>query len=415
MLLPSAPMSYRSRDTEHRYRPDSELYYTTGLEEQGAVALLLGGPEPRFVLFVLPRDHDAELWAGPRLGPEEAKERTGADECYSTTELEARLPALLEGARLIQYRARAGDGVGRYVTEALADARTRGARKGLGPRGVVDPGEILDELRLRKDPAEVECIRTAVAVTLEGHRAGAAAIHPGTGEWDVEAAIEGGFRRAGAAGPCFGTIVGSGENACVLHYVANSATIGGGALVLVDAGAEVRLYNGDVTRTYPSNGRFSAIQRDVYEVVEAAHGAAIAKVAPGVALQDVHGAAVAAITEGLVSLGVLEGSVEVLVEGDAYRPYFPHRTSHWLGIDVHDPGDYIRSGTPRVLEAGMVFTVEPGLYFRPGHLEGGADRFSGIGVRIEDDVLVTETGCEILTGDLPTGAEDVESLVGHVP
>ena len=412
MILPSAPQRYRSRDTEYRYRPDSELYYVTGTTEPGTLLVLVGGDDPRFVLFVRPRDAKEERWAGPRLGPDAAAERFGADECYSVSEMEDRLPGLLQAGDRIHYRLGAGDRADDFVRRALEQARASGMRRGTGPRGLVAPGEILDALRLRKDAEEIEAIRAAARISAEGHRSGAAAIAAGVGEWVVEAAVDAGFRAAGAMGPGFATIVGSGANACILHYVENRDTIADGALVLIDAGAEVALYNGDVTRTYPAGGGFSDTQRDVYRIVEAARRAAVEQVAPGVTIASVHDAAARRIVDGLVGLGVLSGSTEELLSEATYRPFFPHQTSHWLGLDLHDPADYVVAGESRVLEPGMVFTIEPGLYFRPGVCEESAPRFSGIGVRIEDDVLVTDEGCEVLTASLPTAEDEVEALVG---
>ena len=411
MVLPAAPVLMRSRDTEHDYRPDSELFYLTGATEPGTVAVLLGGAEPRFVLFVHPRDPEVELWTGRRLGPEESAERFGADESYPLDELESRLPALLQEGDRAHYRIGRGDHVEDLVLEALSRARSRGGRRGTGPRAVVDPGEILDDMRLRKDDLEVERLRRAAAVTVAGHREGLEAIHPGVGEWTIQAAIEAAFLRGGATGPGYGTIVGSGPNACVLHYVENRRTVREGDVVLIDAGAEVALYNGDITRTFPASGRFDEAQRSVYEVVERARVAAMAAVRPGASIGDVHGRAVTVLVEGLVALGVLEGDVDDLTTAEAYKPYYPHQTSHWLGLDVHDPADYARNGASRTLEAGMAFTIEPGLYFRPG-IGGRAERLEGIGVRIEDDVLVTADGCENLTAALPTACDDVEALVG---
>jgi Xaa-Pro aminopeptidase len=410
LVLPAAPVLLRSRDTEHPYRPDSELFYLTGATEPGTVAVLMGGREPRFVLFVHDRDPDTELWSGERLGPESARERFAADETHGLSELSRRLPALLQEGDRIHYRPGRGDGVERMVMDALARARSRGPRRGGGPRALVDPGEILDEMRLLKDEVEVQRIRAAVAVSEAGHREGLRCLRPGAGEWVVQAAVEGAFLRAGAAGPGYGTIVGSGPNACVLHYVDNRRVVGDDDLVLLDAGAEVSLYNGDITRTVPAAGRFSAPQRAVYEVVEAARRAALSQVRPGATIGDVHDAAVASIVDGLVALGVLEGARGDLVARAAYKPFFPHQTSHWLGLDVHDPGDYARGGASRTLEPNMVFTLEPGLYFRP--MDDAAEPFQGIGVRIEDDVLVTIDGCENLSAALPTGPDDVEALVG---
>ena len=412
MILPSASLRYRSRDTEYRYRPDSELYYLSGATEPETLLVLVGGDDPRFVLFVRPRDSGAELWAGPRLGPDAATERYGADECYSVAELDEKLPGLLQEGDRLHYRLGAEERTDGFVRKALAWARGSGMRRGTGPRGLVDPGEILDELRLRKDVEEVEAIRVAARISAEGHRSGAAVIAEGVGEWIVEAAVDAGFRAAGANGPGFPTIVGSGTNACTLHYVENRDTIDDEALVLIDAGAEVAMYNGDITRTYPAAGGFSDTQRDVYRIVEAARRAAVEQVSPGVTIASVHEAAARTILEGLVGLGVLSGPMEELFREAAYRLFFPHQTSHWLGLDVHDPGDYAKAGESRVLEPGMVFTIEPGLYFRPEACEDAAARFSGIGVRIEDDVLVTDDGCEVLTAALPTGESEVEDLVG---
>ncbi|HSH75196.1 MAG TPA: M24B family metallopeptidase, partial [Longimicrobiales bacterium] len=301
------------------------------------------------------------------------------------------------------------DPIEQHVLEALGHARARGPRSGSGPRAVVDPGEILDDLRLVKDGHELTLLGRAAAISMEGHRAGARAIEVGAGEWSVEAAVNAAFRAGGGGGPGYQTIVGSGANACFLHYVDNSAVIGPDALVLVDAGAECGLYHGDVTRTYPAAGRFTPEQRDVYEIVDEARQAAIAAISPGAPIEDVHAAATRVLARGLVSLGVLDGDIDGLVEGQAHKPFYPHQTSHWLGLDVHDPGDYARDGVSRRLESGMVFTVEPGLYFRPERPDT-PEHLAGIGVRIEDDVVVTSDGCEVLTRNLPTSLRAVEDL-----
>lgn len=278
---------------------------------------------------------------------------------------------------------------------------------------MIDPGEILDELRLVKDEEERACLREAAKITVAGFRAAMAAARPGAGEWEVEAVLEYTFRAEGGRGPAFATIAGSGPNACVLHYGRNGRRIGENDLLLLDAGAEYRMYAGDVSRTVPASGRFSVEQRAVYEVVAEAQRAGVAAVRPGATVDGVHRACAGILVEGLVELGILSGDPEALLEEKAHEPFFPHRTSHWLGLDVHDVGDYAREGEPRPLEAGMVLTVEPGLYFpvgaesdRPG---GGA--WAGIGVRIEDDVLVTPEGHENLTGSLPVAAEAVEAIV----
>lgn len=393
------------------YRPDSELYYLTGATEPGTVAVLTGGAEPRFVLFVAERDPVHELWHGPRLGPEAAAEAFGADEVHGLSELGRRFPSLVADADRIYFRLGEDRALQRRVVEVLSSGRSRAQRSGRGPRGVIDPALVLDELRSIKDEWEVHTLREAARMTVEGHRTGIAFLQPGLGEWAVEAAVEGSFRAQGATGPGFATIVGAGSNACILHYVKNNSVVSEGDLVLIDAGAEHDMYHGDVTRTVPAAGRFTPMQRTVYDVVDAARGAGVAACRPGSSIDDIHRAALRVIVEGLVDLGVVSGAVEDLIEGGAHRPYFPHNTSHWLGLDVHDPGAYVRDGSSRRLEPGMVLTVEPGLYFRAG-IDGVPDGLSGIGVRVEDDVHVTSGDPENLTAGLPSAADEVEDLVG---
>lgn len=412
MVLPAAPIQYSSRDTERAYCPDRELYYLTGLTEPESVAVLVGGHDPKLIVFVRDKDAEAELWAGPRMGPEVAGERHGADECFGLSDLETRLEEFLAKADRIHFRSRSGGLVERVVSGALVRARSRGPRTGSGPRGVVDPGEVIDELRSIKDEHELALIRRACEITVQGHRTGASAVAPGVGEWVIEAAVDSAFRASGARGTGFGTIVGSGPNGCVLHYVENAAVVGADALVLVDAGAEFGMYHGDITRTYPASGAFTSKQRDVYAVVEAALHAGVEAVRPGRTIASVHDSVTRVLVQGLVDLDVLEGGVEDLISADAHKVFFPHQTSHWLGLDVHDPGDYARGGEACELKSGMVFTIEPGLYFRSELSEGGAERYSGIGIRVEDDVAVTASGCEVLTSALPTKASEIEALVG---
>lgn len=410
LVLQAAPIQFSSRDGERPYHPDRELFYLTGATEPETVAVLVGGDEPRLVMFVRERDAEAELWSGIRLGPERARERFHPDECHPLSEVGKLLPDLLKAGDRIHYRLGRGDEVERHVLRALGFRRARGARTGTGPLAVVDPGAVLDDLRVVKDAHELALLRRAAEVTVEGHRAAAGAIAPGEGEWAVEAALQAAFRSGGAGGVGYESIVGSGANACVLHYVDNASIIERDALVLIDAGAEYGLYHGDVTRTYPASGRFVGAGREIYELVEAARVAAVAAVRPGAPVGDVHTAATRVLVEGLVHLRVLDGDVDQLIKDEKHKPFYPHQTGHWLGLDVHDPGDYARDGVSRKLEPGMVFTVEPGLYFRPDH-EATPARFAGIGVRIEDDVAVTQRGCEVLTRSLPTAADDVAALV----
>jgi Xaa-Pro aminopeptidase len=345
------------------------------------------------------------------LSPEEARESLGADAAYPLDEMEWRLLEMIKAHRRVYYRLGREPRIEKLVLDALAWARTGGARSGTGPRAVEDPGSLLDDLRLLKDPGEIALIRQAARMTVDGFFEAIGGTRPGMGEWEVEAVLESAFRRAGGSGPAFPTIVGSGKNACILHYVENGGRIGEGDLVLLDGGAEVGLYAGDVTRTYPAGGSFTRPQLEVYSVVQGAQQAAISKIAPGNRLEEVHSAALKALTMGLMDLGVLRGRIGELLDEKAYEAHFPHRTSHWLGLDVHDVGDYRTDSGSRVLEPGMVLTVEPGLYFSAGS-EGVPSHLVGMGIRIEDDLLVTEEGAENLTEALPAGPGELEELVG---
>jgi len=411
MVLPAAAMQYRAGDSQYPYRPDNDLLYLTGVEEPGALAVLRDhADEDRFVLFVPPRDVEAERWSGPRLGPDGVRERFGPDAAFPLSELDERLPRLLQGASSLHYRLGAEGPVERAVRQALAWSRRRGGRTGSGPRLVVDPGQILNEMRLRKDAAEVDAIRRAADITVEGFHLLAEAIRPGVGEWELEALLDGRFRARGGSGPAFETIVGSGANGCVLHYASNDARLAEGDLVLVDAGAEVDFYAADVTRTFPVSGEFTAEQRAVYDVVGRALDAGVAAARPRQPVAGVHEAVLAVVAVGLVDLGIFTETPDDVITSEAFKAYFPHQSSHWLGLDVHDPGDYATDGESRLLEPGMVLTVEPGLYFPPSVGDEAAP-FRGIGVRLEDDVLVGDSGPERLTGHLVAAADAIAALV----
>jgi Xaa-Pro aminopeptidase len=411
LVLPAAPILRKSRDTEHRYRPDSELFYATGITESMTVAVLRGfAQEEPFVLFAPEPDPKHELWFGSRLGLEELADVFGAGAAYPLSQLEEKLPDLLEGADRIFFRIGSDARCQALVFAALERARNRGPRKGEGPRGVLDPGEVLDELRIVKEEEEIARLRQAAQVTSAGFVETIPLVRPGMGEWEVEGLLESAFRRAGARGPAFPTIVGSGVNGCILHYPQNHRVIEDGELVLIDGGADVDLYAADVSRTFPANGSFSSRQRDVYQVVLEALRTGVDAVRPGTEVTALHHTVVSVLTRGLVELGVLAGDPEELRESKAYEPFFPHQTSHWLGLDVHDVGDYMTAGEPIILEPGMVVTIEPGLYFR--EVEGQEDSpFIGTGVRLEDDVLVTEAGPENLTASIPTAPDAVEALM----
>jgi Xaa-Pro aminopeptidase len=412
-LLFAAPQKIRSNDTEYRYRQDSSFLYLTGFGEPDAALLLLPGhPEHEFVLFVRPRDPERETWEGRRAGPEGAKTSFGADAAFPMSELADRLPEFLENVERLYYA------VGRHperdalVVTAVDKVKAKN-RKGIrAPSVFVDPAVILNEMRLRKSQPELESMREAAAITSRAHLEAMRALRPGVKEYEIEAVIEYAFRRQGAVGPAYNTIAGSGVNATILHYVENDAVCRDGDLLLVDAGAEYDGYCADITRTYPVNGRFSPPQRRVYEIVLAAQANAIERVRPGVSFDEVHRAALLTLVEGLVSLGILEGKLDPLIQDESYKPYFMHQTSHWLGLDVHDVGDYRNGQEWRTLEPGMVLTVEPGLYFGEDRTEVPED-YRGMGIRIEDDVLVTDGDPEVLTAATPKALAAVESAMGE--
>ena len=411
-IIPSARQLLSSRDTEVRFRQDRDFWYLTGFGEPDAVMVLSPhDPKHRFTLFVRPRDPDREVWNGPRAGVEGARERWGADSAYPIHELDSRLRDLLEPADRVVFSLGRDPALDRRVIELISGFRATRPRSGRGPLELADPDLFLGPMRQVKSGWEVDRIRAAAALSAEGHRAGLAAARPGAGEWEIEAAVEGRFRSRGAAGPAYPSIVGSGPNATVLHHVANDRRVRDGDLVLLDAGAELEHYCGDITRTFPASGSFSPAQRAVYEVVAAAEAAAIAAVRPDVAISAVHDAAVRILAEGMVSLGLLSGTVDRVIESAEYKRFYMHQTSHWLGLDVHDVGPYRIAGEPVRLRPGTVLTVEPGIYI-PADSDGVPAPLRGIGVRIEDDVLVTEDGHEVLTCGIPVAADEIEALVG---
>jgi Xaa-Pro aminopeptidase len=413
MVLPAAPTSSRPGGTEVPYRPDSELYYLTGYTEPESLAVLApGSDEGPFILFVRPRDPDAERWGGKRMGLEETRERFGVDAVYPITELEERLGTLLQEPGALHFRVDSDERADGLVSAAFRYARARGARTGSGPRTLIDPGVILDDMRLIKDATEIQALRAAAEISVEVFRAAILSLSAGMGEWEIQAVLDGGFRALGADGTAFETIVGSGANGCVLHYVANEARIMDGDLVLMDAGATKGMYSADITRTVPASGRFTMAQRSVYDLVDAARVAAIEASRPGNPCSAPHDAVVAVLSEGLIALGALDGPVDQVIESGSYRRFFPHQTSHWLGLDVHDVGDYARGGVARSLEAGMVLTIEPGLYFEPEDCAGDVpEDLVGIGIRLEDDILVTSNEAEVLTANLPVSADAIQELM----
>ncbi len=410
LLLPTSPERMRNGDVVHRFRPDSDFWYVTGFPEPEAWALLRKVEKgPSYVLFVAPKDAEKEVWTGLRAGLEGAVAEYGAEFAYPIADWEKELSKLLEPVDALYFA------FGRHpereprLWRLLQKVRT-GRKAYLGPTSIVDPALLLAELRLRKEPEELDLLRQGAAVAKEAHEAAMKAVAPGMREYELEAIVEGGFRKRGANGWSYPSIVAAGSNACVLHYHENDGLIGDGDLVLVDAGCEVDGYAIDVTRTYPANGCWSDAQRELYCVVLDAQEQACQAVKPGVSIDGLHELTIRVLTEGLIRLGFFAGPADEAIEKKLFRRWYMHRTSHWLGMDVHDVGRYhIRGGPIRPLEPGMVLTIEPGLYVAPGD-EQAPERFRGMGIRIEDDVLVTETGHENLTGQIAKSLADIEGL-----
>ncbi len=408
-IIPTAPERTRNRDSHYPYRFDSYFYYLTGFVEPAAVLVLIAGAKPRSVLFCRAKDKDREIWDGFRYGPEAARAVFGFDECYKIADMDARMPALLADQPQVCCHL-GSDGawdarVLGWLNEVRAQVRTGVA----APATISDVHTLLDEMRLIKDAHELATMQGAAQISTAAHQRAMRATAPGRTEYEIEAELLHEFRRGGAQSPAYTSIVAGGANACILHYVQNDARLNAGDLLLIDAGCELDGYASDITRTFPVNGKFSAAQREVYELVLAAQAAAIAQVMPGAGWNAPHDAAVQVLARGLVDLGLCRGSVDQVIESGDYRKFYMHRTGHWLGLDVHDAGDYKRGGDWRKLEPGMVLTVEPGCYIQAG--DDIPDRYANIGVRIEDDVAVTASGHEVLTQAAPKTVADIEALM----
>jgi Xaa-Pro aminopeptidase len=410
-LIPTAPERIRNRDSDYLYRFDSYFYYLTGFPEPEAVLVVVAGKEPRSILFCRERNPERELWDGLRHGPEGAKQQFGLEETHSIAALDEELPKLLADRPALFYAAGADAGWDARVLAWLNRVRALGRTGIAAPDEIRDVRAILDEMRVIKDDAELSVMRRAAGISAGAHERAMRVARPGKWEYEIEAELLYEFRRRGAQFPAYWPIVASGTNACILHYRENNARLADGDLLLIDAGCELDGYAADITRTFPVGGRFAAAQREIYELVLAAQAAAIAAVAPGRRWNEPHEAAVKTLAQGFVDLGLCEGSVEQVLETEDYKRFYMHRTGHWLGLDVHDAGDYKRRGEWRALEPGMTLTVEPGCYIRPA--DNVPRTFWNIGVRIEDDVLVTASGCEVLTAAAPKAASEIEALVGH--
>ena len=410
-IVPTSPVRPRNRDVEFPFRPDSNFYYLTGFGEPEAVAVLAPGREQgEFVMFCRERDPAAEQWHGARIGLEGVCERHGADDAFPIGDLDDILPGLLENKSRVYYAMGQFQGFDQRMLGWVAQVRA-GARFGGGLGEFVMLDHLVHEMRLFKSKAEVGVMSKAAQVSAAAHERAMRICRPGMAEYQIEAELLYEFTRAGCRAAAYPSIVAGGANACTLHYTENSDRLRDRDLLLIDAGAEHEFYASDITRTFPVNGRFSRAQRDVYSLVLAAQEAAIDTVAPGRTFDDVHMAAVRVLAEGLVDLGAVKGGLKRIIQKEKYKRFYMHRTGHWLGMDVHDVGDYRIDDQSRVLEPGMVMTVEPGLYIAPDD-EKAPKRLRGIGIRIEDDVLVTKLGREVLTSAAPKSIDEIESIVG---
>jgi Xaa-Pro aminopeptidase len=410
-IIPSAREQLRSRDTEHPFRQDSDFYYLSGFTEPDAVLVLAPGRRHgQFVMFCRERDPAIELWNGYRAGPEGACEKFAADDAFPIGDIDDILPGLIEGRDRVYYSMGRSAEFDRQIMGWVNRIRSKEASGAVPPGEFTDLNHMVHDLRLVKSAAEQRLLRRAGEITARGHRRAMAFCRPGQYEYQLEAELAHEFASSGARHLAYPCIVGSGANACTLHYVTNDGIMRDGDMVLIDAGCELDYYASDVTRTFPVNGRFNREQRALYDIVLQAQLAAIASIKPGNNWNQPHDASVRVITAGLVELGLLKGRVDTLIERAAYRQFYMHRVGHWLGLDVHDVGDYRVGNEWRQLEPGMVMTVEPGIYISPGNSKV-ARKWRGIGIRLEDDVLVTADGCEVLTAGVPKTVEDVEALM----
>lgn len=410
-IIPSAHEQLRSRDTEYPFRQDNDFFYLSGFNEPEAVLVLIPGRRHgQFVVFCRERDAGVELWNGFRAGPEGVCELHGADDAFPIGDIDDILPGLIEGRERVYYSMGRSAEFDRQIMEWVNSIRSKEASGAVPPGEFTDLNHFVHELRLIKSAAEIRLMRRAGEITARGHQRAMRSCRAGMYEYQLEADLLHEFATAGARFPAYSTIVGSGDNGCTLHYVDNNKKMRDGELVLIDAGCELEYYAADVSRTFPVNGRFNKEQRALYELVLEAQQAAIAAIVPGNHWNQPHDASVKVITAGLVKLGLLKGDVAKLIKREAYRDFYMHRVGHWLGMDVHDVGDYRVGDEWRVLEPGMVMTVEPGIYVAPNNRKV-AKKWRGIGIRIEDDVVVTAGGCDVITSAVPRTVEEIEALM----
>ncbi|GAB3547827.1 aminopeptidase P N-terminal domain-containing protein [Noviherbaspirillum agri] len=418
-IIPTAPEVMRNRDADYPYRHDSYFHYLSGFTEPEAIIVLVAGKERQSILFCREKNVEREIWDGYRYGPEAAREAFGFDAAFPISALDGEMPKLMADAPALFYALGSDSRLDSQVHAWLRTVRLQ-ARAGVAAPSVAhDVHVILDEMRLVKDAAEIAIMKRAAVISAGAHRRAMQTARPGLREYHLEAELLHEFRRHGSQFPAYGSIVATGANACVLHYRASDTEIRDGDLILIDAGAELDSYASDITRTFPANGKFSGPQKELYEIVLASQAAAIADTRPGKRFIDGHDAAVRVLAQGMLDTGLLDknkvGSLEDVIEKGAYRQFYMHRTGHWLGMDVHDVGDYREQSAAgserdwRILQPGMVLTIEPGIYVRPE--PGVPEHFWNIGIRIEDDAVVTEDGCDIITADAPKSVADIEAVM----
>jgi Xaa-Pro aminopeptidase len=411
-IIPSARETTRSNDTQYRFRQDSDFYYLTGFEEPDSIAVIAPGREHKYTLFVRPRDPEQEIWVGRRAGLEGAKSEFGADASFAINDFDDELQDILDGAESLYYRLGVQTDLDNKIIRRIAEMRAINRKPIHPPRTIIDPGTIVHEMRVLKSAEEIELMQRAADIAADAHVEAMKTVRPGMKEYEVEALLEREFRRNGAAGPSYTSIVGGGANATVLHYINNDGELRDGDLLLVDAGAEYKGYASDITRTFPINGRFSKAQREIYDLVLKTQVACVEMVRPGVTHDEIKAHSVEMLTEGMVELGLLKGKTDELIKEEKYKQFYMHGLGHLLGIDVHDVGIYYYDKQSRALEPGVVMTVEPGIYIAPD-TKDIPEQYLGIGVRIEDDVLCTSNGPRVLTTRVPKDANEIEALMAR--
>lgn len=411
-VIPSAREMYRSHDGNFPFRQSSDFYYLTGFNEPESVAVIAPNAERKYTLFVRPRDPERETWDGARAGTEGAKEKFGADESFPIAEFSAKLQDLINNADALYYAFGYDATLDRLMIETLHRMRIFGRKNINPPDVIINPGAILHEMRLIKSDDEIELMQRAADIAAEAHTEAMRAVRPGMYEYEIEALVNYIFRKRGAQGWSFPPIVGGGANATVLHYTENNAQLKDGDLVLLDAGAEYEFYSSDITRTFPVNGKFNAAQRDIYEAVLDCQLRSIEAARAGISMETLKANAIRVLTESMIKLGLLSGDVDKLIEEKKYEAYFMHGLGHFLGLDTHDVGRYFKENESRPLEAGMVITIEPGLYV-PLSAADAPEKYRGIGVRIEDDVLITKDGNRVLTSKVPKTIDEIERLMSE--